>query len=58
MQNNIRMPMSTADEYDALTKGGKKYHLFKAGQRKKIKRLYNKKERRWLDDLLIEELQD
>lgn len=55
MQNNIRMPMSTGDEYDALSKGGKKYHLFRAGKRKRIKRLYKKKERRWLDHLLIEE---
>jgi hypothetical protein len=40
--------MKTGDEYDALTKW-KKFLRWRAGQRKKIKRLYNKKERRWLD---------
>ena len=49
-----RKPLSTGDEYDALTKA-KKYHKFRSGDRKKIKKNYNKKERRWLDRLLIED---
>ena len=49
-----RKPLSTGDEYDALTKA-KKYHKFRSGDRKKIKKNYNKKERRWLDKLLIED---
>lgn len=43
-----RMPMKTGDEYDALTRW-KKFLKWKAGQRKKIKRAFNKKERKWLD---------
>ena len=45
-----RKPLSTGDEYDALTKA-KKYHKFRAGERKKIKKAYNKKERKWLDGM-------
>jgi hypothetical protein len=48
-----RKPLTTGDEYDALTKA-KKYYNFKSGDRKKIKKNYNKKERKWLDRLLIE----
>jgi len=48
-----RKPLTTGDEYDSLTKA-KKYHNFKSGDRKKIKKNYNKKERKWLDKLLIE----
>ena len=48
-----RKPLTTGDEYDALTKA-KKYYNFKSGDRKKIKKNYNKKERKWLDSLLIE----
>ena len=48
-----RKPFTTGDEYDALTKA-KKYHNFRSGDRKKIKKNYNKKERKWLDRLLIE----
>jgi len=49
-----RKPLTTGDEYDALTKA-KKYHNFRSGDRKKIKKIYNKKERRWLDRLLIKD---
>ena len=48
-----RKPLTTGDVYDALTKA-KKYYNFKSGDRKKIKKNYNKKERKWLDRLLIE----
>jgi hypothetical protein len=42
-----RMPLGSADEYDALTRW-KKFLKWRPGQRKKIKRTYNKRERRWL----------
>jgi hypothetical protein len=42
-----RMPLKTSDEYDALTRW-KKFLKWRPGQRKKIKRAYNKKERKWL----------
>ena len=40
-----RIPMKGGDEYDALTKA-RKFHLWKAGQVKKIKRAYNKRLRK------------
>ena len=48
----LRKPMKTADEYDALTQA-KNVHHFRPGQRKKIKKTYNKKERRWLNRILM-----
>ena len=42
---NKRIPMKGGDEYDALTKA-RKFHLWKAGQLKKIKRAYNKRFRK------------
>jgi len=42
-----RKPLNTGDEYDALTKF-KKFIKFRAGERKKIKQKYNRKERQWL----------
>lgn len=48
----MRMPMTDLYEYTAFT-GCKKYHKFRPGQRKAIKRRYNRKERKWLDDLLV-----
>ena len=42
-----RKPLKTGDEYDALTKW-KKFVNFRAGERKKIKQKYNRKERQWL----------
>ena len=41
----MRIKLKTADEWDALTKA-KKYFRWRAGQRKKIKRSYNKRLRR------------
>ena len=49
-----RMPMKTGDEYDALTRF-KKLLRWRSGQRKAIKRAYNKKERKWLDKEVKEE---
>lgn len=49
-----RKPLTTGDEYDALTKA-KRFHKFRSGDRKKIKKIYNKKERKWLDSLLIKD---
>ena len=40
-----RIPMNNGDEYDALTKW-KRFIKWRSGQRKKIKRRYNKRERR------------
>ena len=42
---NKRIPLKSADEYDALTKG-RKYHSFGSGILKKIKRGYNKRFRK------------
>jgi|TARA_B110000285_G_scaffold113754_1_gene129031 hypothetical protein len=42
---NKRIPLKNADEYDALTKG-RKYHRFRSGILKKIKRGYNKRFRK------------
>ena len=49
-----RMPMKTGDEYDALTRF-KKFLKWRSGQRKTIKRAYNKKERKWLDKKMTDE---
>lgn len=40
-----RIPMKTGDEYDALTRW-RKYLNWRAGERKKIKKLYRRRERR------------
>jgi|TARA_B110000495_G_scaffold186462_1_gene185032 hypothetical protein len=40
-----RIKMKGADEYDALTKA-KKFYQWKSGERKKIKRGYNKRFRK------------
>ena len=44
-----RIPLNDGDEYDALTKA-RKFHLWKPGQIKKIKRAYNKRFRKHLKD--------
>lgn len=49
-----RKPLTSGDEYDALTKA-KKYHFWRAGDRKKIKKAYHKKERKWLNRLLMKD---
>jgi len=46
-----RMPMKTAEEYDALTKT-KRFLKWRCGQRKRIKQRYNKAERQWLKQLV------
>ena len=40
-----RIPMTNGDEYDALTRW-RKVLTWRAGERKKIKRRYNRRERR------------
>lgn len=40
-----RIPMKTGDEYDALT-GWKRYLYWRPGERKRIKRGYNRRARR------------
>jgi hypothetical protein len=40
-----REELKSGDEYDALTRG-KRYHRFRAGTRQKIKRQFNKRQRR------------
>jgi len=49
-----RKPFNTGDEYDALTKA-KKFLHWRPGERKKIKRSYHKKERKWLNRLLMKD---
>jgi len=41
-----RIPMVSGDEYEALTKGGRKFHKFRTGVRAKTKRSYRRRERR------------
>ena len=41
-----REPLKGGDEWDALTKGGRRVHSFKAGERKVIKRRFNKRVRK------------
>ncbi len=43
-----RVPMTDADEYNALTRAKKFYH-WRPGQRKAIKRRFNRRERRFLN---------
>lgn len=35
-----KIPLKGGDEYDALTKGGKRVHIWRAGDRKAIKQKY------------------
>jgi hypothetical protein len=49
MTRSIRM--GNGDEYDALTKGGRKVHTFKPGVRARIKRRFRRRERRVLRKL-------
>jgi hypothetical protein len=41
-----RIPMVSGDEYNDLTKTGRKFHKFRAGQRARTKRSYRRRERR------------
>ena len=45
----MRIKLKSGDEYDALTKA-KKFHHWKPGERKKIKRGYNKRLRKCVYD--------
>ena len=45
----MRIKLKSGDEYDALTKA-KKFHYWKPGERKKIKRGYNKRLRKCVYD--------
>jgi len=45
-----RIPMKGGDEYEGLTKA-RKFHLWKSGQLKKIKRAYNKRLRKHNKDV-------
>lgn len=47
-----RAPTKTGDEVDAFSRMGKRLLKWRAGQRKRIKRSFNKKERKWLDRVL------
>lgn len=44
-----RVPMVSGHEYDSLTKGGRKVHVFKAGVRSYTKRKFRRRERRALN---------
>jgi hypothetical protein len=45
-----RIKMKGGDEFDALSKKSKKYYHWKPGERKKIKRSYNKRLRKCISD--------
>ena len=40
-----RVPLKTGDEYDVLTKDGRRYHRFRAGVLAAIKRAFRRRER-------------
>lgn len=44
-----QVPMKSGWEYDALTKGGRRVHKFRAGVRAYTKRAFRRRERRGLD---------
>jgi hypothetical protein len=50
----LRAPMKSGDEFDALTKKGKRFHAWRGGQRKAVKRAFNRRERKWLDKVLAQ----
>jgi hypothetical protein len=45
-----RIPMKGGDEYDGLTKA-RRFHIWKSGQLKKIKRAYNKRFRKHIKEV-------
>ena len=55
--NIQKIPLINGDEYDALT-GWKKFSIFKAGDRKKIKRKYYKRLRQKVKDWIANELNE
>jgi hypothetical protein len=40
------IPLKSGDEYDALTRGGRRVHHFKPGERAAVKRKFRRRERR------------
>ena len=49
-----RKPMKSGDEYDVLTKARKFYcYTQRPKVCKKVKKAYNKKERKWLDRVFM-----
>jgi capsid portal protein len=45
-----RIPMKGGGEYDGLTKA-RRFHIWKSGQLKKIKRAYNKRFRKHIKEI-------
>jgi len=41
-----KIPLRGGDEFDALTRGGKRHHNFRAGERSAAKRSYTRRCRR------------
>jgi hypothetical protein len=39
------VPMNSGDEYDALTRGGRKVHRFRPRRRERVKRKFRRRER-------------
>lgn len=46
----MRIPMKGGDEFDGLSQRSKRFFLWRAGERKKIKRKYNKRRRKTFYD--------
>lgn len=55
MKEGLRAPMKSGDDYDALTPA-KKWHNWASGQRKSIKKAFNKRERKWFKKSQQEEI--
>jgi hypothetical protein len=53
-----RKPMTSGGEYDVLTPEARKFYCYTHRSKvcKKIKRAYNKKERKWLDRVSMTDL--
>lgn len=51
----LRIPLKGGDEYDALTKGGRKVHEFRAGERAKVKQGYWRRFRKMVKGLIKKE---
>jgi len=57
MNHRIRKPANTGDEFDTFSKKARKIlcYLTKPGVSKEIKKKYKRKERKWLNKVLIRE---
>ena len=53
-RTSMPLPFIDADEYDALS-AGKKYHSYRPGERKRIKRQYQRRVRRTMNEATKEE---